>query len=229
MNAIDTGKYKKWRAKCQKFFSDKYRNPVLDHTKKLIDGFYVTFQSFEGKTRDCNLYLSKNTLFNKDGKEIFVWYNLDSSADFATLFIHSNGMHYIVFRIDLYGYGVYELESGKELYYIPSEAYPDNGDIDETFIWTDADYDPNSNLLAVCGCYWACPTSTIIVDFSNPLTIQPHNSWFDVRNIINLGNENYPHIDLVGWKNGILSLQIEDQSNIVCLNAKELQNKIRKS
>lgn len=63
----------------------------------------------------------------------------------------------MVFRRDLYGYSVYEVESGREMHYIPSQA--------GTFIWTDANYDFQSNLLAVEGCFWASTYSVIVLDF----------------------------------------------------------------
>lgn len=226
MNTIYSEEYKKWHARCQKIFIEKYRRPDFDSTIKLINDYYVISQSFGGEIGRYTIYANKSTLYNREGKEIFTWHNLNSDGDFATLFLHSNGKHYLVFRIDLYGYGVLELESGKELYYMPSEAYPDNDeDIEETFIWTGANYDPNSDLLAVDGCYWACPASTIIVDFTNPLVMQPHNRWFDVRDIID-PERNYSHIEPIGWQNGMLILQIEDQEDNVCLSAKELKDKM---
>ena len=147
-----------------------------------------------------------------------------ADGEFAALFRHANGLRYLVFRIDLYGYGVVELESGRELHYIPAASYPEEGEtFQETFIWTGADYDPQSNLLAVDGCYWACPASTMVLDFSDPLAEQPVERWFDIRDIIDPDDMTYEDIELVGWKNGVLCLKGDGQSSEIRLTAKELK------
>ena len=59
------------------------------------------------------------------------------------------------------------------MHYVPARVHPEEGQkAEEVFIWTGADYDPHTDLLAVTGCIWACPYSTIVLDFSCPL--QPH-------------------------------------------------------
>ena len=72
------------------------------------------------------------------------------------MFCHSNGKHYLVFRIELYGYSILEVETRKEMHYVPTCVHPEEGEyVEEVFIWTSADYDSGSNLLAVTGCIWA--------------------------------------------------------------------------
>lgn len=156
---------------------------------------------------------------------IFTWRNLDTGGEFATMFPHSNGKHYLVFRVDLYGYGVLELESGKVLNYVPAEAYPgDSEGFQETFIWTEVAYDPESNLLAVSGCYWAAPYSVIIVDFSDPLAEQSTDRWLDVCTII---DPKFTGIDLVDWQNSVLCLKVNEQPSEVFLTAEELKKKMK--
>ena len=236
MNAINSKTYQQWRDKCQAFFTSEYRSPDLDKTENLIDGFSVNFQTFHAEINECNLFLSENTLFDQAGKAIYTWRNLDTGGEFATMFLHSNGKHYLVFRIDLYGYGVLELESGKVLNYVPAEAYPedyiptetypdDSEGFQETFIWTEVAYDPESNLLAVSGCFWAWPYSVIIVDFSDPLSVQPVDCWLDTRDIIDPEYTNYDHTELVGWANGVLRLSVDGRE--ICLTVEELKEKIK--
>lgn len=225
MSEIYNKAYQEWRDKCQFLFTEEYRTPNLDKTEKLIDGFSVNFQTFHGEINECNIFVSENTLFDQAGKAIFTWRNLDTGGQFATMFLHSNGKHYLVFRIDLYGYGVLELESGKELYYIPAEAYPEESEeFDETFIWTDVNYDIESNLLAASGCYWACPYSVVIVDFSDPLAEQSTDRWLDVCTII---DPKFTGIDLVGWQNSVLCLKVNEQPNEIFLTTEELKKKMK--
>lgn len=225
MNAIKNKTYQEWCTKCQVLFTSEHRTPNMDKIQNLIDGFSVSFQTFHGEINECNLFVSENTLLDQAGKVIYKWRNLDTGGQFATMFLHSNGRRYLVFRVDLYGYGVLELESGKELNYIPAEAYPEDSEkFNETFIWTDVTYDPESDLLAVSGCYWACPNSAIIVDFSEPLSAQPADCWLDIRDIVDSEYTNYDHIDVLGWKNGVLSLCVDGHE--VCLTGKDLKEKI---
>ena len=228
MNAVNSKPYQEWHAKCQTLFKPEYRFPSWDRTEKLADGFSVRFQVYHGEIDGRNLlYVSENTLFDKEDKAVFTWRNLDVDGEFASLLCHANGRHYLVFRIDLYGYGVVELESGRELHYIPAAAYPEEGEtFRETFIWTGADYDPQSSLLAVDGCYWACPASTMVLDFSDPLAEQPAERWFDVRDIIDPDYDIYEDIELVSWENGVLCLRGDGEANAIRLTAKELKEHV---
>ena len=50
------------------------------------------------------------------------------------------------------------------MHYVPACVHPEEGQkAEEVFIWTGADYDPHTDLLAVTGCVWACPYSTIVL------------------------------------------------------------------
>lgn len=232
MNAVNSKQYQDWKAKCQTLFTPEHRYPYLDRTRDLAEGFSVRFQGYHGKIGDWNLRVSENTLLDRDGKVRFVWRNLSTDGDFASLFCHANGRHYLVFRVDLYGYSVMELESGKEFHYIPSESYPAEGEqMTETFIWTDADYDPQSNLLAVYGCFWACPYSAILLDFSDPLSEQPAERWFDVQDMIDPDDTIYEEVKCGCWENGELCLkcyrQSDEQLEEIRLTAEQLRENMQ--
>ena len=115
-----------------------------------------------------NLHLcgSESELLDNEDKVRYAWRNLDTDGEFCSLFRHHNGKHYLIFRTELYGYSVLEVESGQEMHYVPACVHPEEGQkAEEVFIWTSADYDPHTDLLAVIGCIWACPYSTIVLDF----------------------------------------------------------------
>jgi hypothetical protein len=65
----------------------------------------------------------------------------------------------------LYGYSIIDLLNYKVYHYIPEESFTGH---EETFIWTDVLYCSKNNILAVDGCFWACPSSTYFFDFSYP-------------------------------------------------------------
>jgi hypothetical protein len=56
-----------------------------------------------------------------------------------------------------------------------------------------------NDLLAVDGCYWACPYSLIVLDFSHPMTAVEAEDWADVFQYC--GNHpDLDDIDFVGWE-----------------------------
>ena len=137
-----------------------------------MDGYSVRSKAYF-YNGDLHLNGSESELLDKAGKVRYAWRNLDTDGEFCSMFRHRSGKHYLIFRTELYGYSVLEVESGQELHYVPACVYPEAGrKAEEVFIWTSADYDLGSDLLAVTGCIWACPCSTIVLDFSSPL--QPH-------------------------------------------------------
>ena len=214
---------------CLSLFTPEHRHPELDHTEELPDGFFVRFQSFNGEIGKFRLRMSESVLFDKDGRGRFFWRNLDDDGEFASLIHHANGKHYLVFRFDLYGYGVLELESLQDIRYFPPQSFPaDREDFKETFIWTGVNYDPHSNLLAVSGCYWACPYSVVVLDFSAPLTEQPVERWLDVHGIIDPDYGIYDDIAFDRWENGVLCLKGDGALGDIRLTAEELKENLLK-
>ncbi len=141
----------------------------------------------------------------------YAWRNLDTDGEFCSLFRHRNGTHYLIFRTELYGYSVLDVERGQEMHYVPACVHPEEGQKpEEVFIWTSADYDPDSDLLAVTGCIWACPYSTIVLDFSCPLQPQPPERWLDLRHIVDPDDTRFDDIEFVRWEEGILVLRGSD-------------------
>ena len=94
------------------------------------------------------------------------------------------------------------------MHYVPARVHPEEGQkAEEVFIWTGADYDPGTDLLAVTGCIWACPCSTIVLDFSCPLQLQPPEHWLDLRHIVDPDDTRFDDIEFVLWESGGLLLR----------------------
>jgi hypothetical protein len=93
---------------------------------------------------------------------------------FLELIKHQNGKEYFIFRKDLYGYSVMDIESGVTVDYIPRKSFIPLGGVhmeEETFICCGAAYCKINNILAIDGCYWACPYDFEFYDFSNPMNL----------------------------------------------------------
>jgi hypothetical protein len=74
---------------------------------------------------------------------------------------------YLLCGEDYQGYNVIALNGvncGRNMFTFPPEAVDGRG-----FCWTAVKASPDGKTLAVDGCYWACESELVLVDFSNPL------------------------------------------------------------
>lgn len=168
------------------------------------DGFYAERAIYCGKVTGLNLRASETVVYAANSSEIYRYRNIDENQEFLTLVRHSNGKQYLMFRTDLYGYGVYDIAADNDFFYIPDEK--------ETFIWTKLFYNPLNDMLAVSGCYWACPWDVTLLDFKNPMK---ETEWLNLHSKLDPGYEIYDDIDFVHW---------DGTSLIVTLDAIELVN-----
>ena len=99
-----------------------------------------------------------------NGKVIHSYRTHDSSG-FHWPMTHRNGKRYLVYTQDLYGYSVLNLDTAANYQYYPQGSFPSG----ETFIWCDLHYNPVNSIAAVDGCYWACPSSIVLADFTDPM------------------------------------------------------------
>ena len=200
-------RYRDWRVQYNTLFAPENRCPQQDEQFSVMGGYSVRAKAYfhNGK---LHLSGSENELLDMDGRVLYVWRNLDMDGSFCTMFRHSNGRRYLLFRTELYGYSVLEVESGREMHYVPVCVHPEGGQkAEEVFIWT---YDPGSGLLAATGCIWACPCSTIVLDFSQPLQPQPPERWLDVRSIVDPDDIRFDDIEFICWEDNTLILRGSD-------------------
>jgi hypothetical protein len=76
---------------------------------------------------------------------------------------HPNGKEYLLCGEDYQGYSCLNLTDGRYQEYFPEDGHKGMG-----FIWVDAYPSPDGLVLAVDGCYWACPYEVVFYDFRNP-------------------------------------------------------------
>ncbi len=227
MNLADTKAYAQWRKKFDPYFDPKY---LSDQERKiqLADGFSVTAKTY-AFTSDEGYFCrqSENEFFNSRGQMIYSWRSLDTLG-YLSFFQHSNGNHYLIFRIDLYGYSLLEVESARDFHYVPSQSFQqDQKNFEETFIWCGAAYSAPKDLLAVDGCFWAYSGSTLILDFRDPFREHPAETWVDIRAKLDPGDKLYDDLNFSYWdESGNLYITAyhheTDQKKTLCLPSDQL-------
>ncbi len=87
-------------------------------------------------------------------------------SSFPYLFIeqHANGHDFLIGGEDYQGQTVIELDTGTKRGLLPEEARQGHG-----FCWAHYTYHPETKLLLVDGCHWACPYEYRFYDFSDPM------------------------------------------------------------
>jgi hypothetical protein len=76
---------------------------------------------------------------------------------------HPNGNEYLLCGEDYQGYSVINLTQATQAVYFPERGYDGGG-----FCWTAVHPAPDGLVLAMDGCYWACPYDLVLFDFSDP-------------------------------------------------------------
>lgn len=77
---------------------------------------------------------------------------------------HPNGNEYLLFGEDYQGYSVLNLTTQRMNVYFPSAGHGAGAG----FCWTEVIPSPDCLVLAVDGCYWACPYELVLFDFREP-------------------------------------------------------------
>ena len=204
MNYYGTDQYKEYVKKLdeQVFSKTKFREP--DRVKELESGYCIKFYFYEDKDNCkpgyapasgeiCRLY--------HNGRMVFEWKNKYEKTRMAKIIHHADGNSYLVFTEDLYGYSVLNLDTLDCLHYIPAESYGSYpGDFEETFIWCDCFYQPETNLLAVEGCIWACPYDVIVLDFSHPMVAVEAAQWFAINENCRDDSSDWFDLEFAAWK-----------------------------
>jgi hypothetical protein len=77
---------------------------------------------------------------------------------------HPAGHDYLICGENYQGQTILELDTGKRIDYLPEGAKKGVG-----FCWTDISASIEKDVLAVEGCFWACPYAVRFIDFSEPM------------------------------------------------------------
>lgn len=191
-NAAYTNDYLLYRKKQEAIFCADFL--TSEKTLPLSPQYQLRILSYRGNVGGYNLHATRNELLSQTGHVLYTYQNINDDCEFHKIIQHSDGSNYLIFRTDLYGYSVLNLETGKDFHYIPSDSFPKG----EMFIWTDVFYNADNNMLAVSGCYWACPFGTLILDFTHPL--EEPQVIADVQAHLEDGYDRYDDVDFAEWR-----------------------------
>lgn len=228
LNAAYTGRYAAYRGEHDALFVPACRSGQAERVIELGEGLAVRSRHYEGRII-CAVHASENELMDGAGRVLYQWRNLNDDGEFVSLVRHGNGRRYLIFRRELYGYSVLEIDTGRDFHFVPEESFPERREnFRETFIWTGASYDPVSSLLAASGCFWACPNDTLVLDFSRPLGECP---TVDLHEVLDPDYEKYDGIDLDRWDGqGGMVLRVssaeDGRYSTLCVRREELLDEL---
>ena len=240
MNYYGTDEYKKEIERLDKEAFCKCSLSEPTYSEELDSGYVLKVYSYEEITKEqgfaavrvkgsiCRLYQNDNLIFE--------WKCTETGSLLQNIIHHSNGGKYFLFSLDLYGYGVLDLNSGKCTRYIPQKSKAsDNSAFEETFIWCEPHYDAESGLLAVDGCFWGDFYSVIVLDFTEPMKIKTSDEWLDLCELVPDKTDGLPvgDTEFKKWEKDSLIIETklydgkEQKSNLYAVNKSELINKCR--
>lgn len=210
MNYYGSEKYKENMKKLDEQLFSRIRFDRPEREKDLESGYLVRYYYYEDKENCKPGYApaaGEICRLLKDNKLLFEWKNTDGNSRMACITHHADGNTYFVFDEDLYGYSVLNLDSLQCMHFIPAESYETCPDaFRETFIWCECHYNPENNLLAVNGCFWACPGDVIVLDFKNPMIAVESKDWSSVYGECGCDDSKPDNIDFDSW----------DKDTLVC-------------
>ena len=210
MNYYGTDKYYEDMEEYEKRIFSKMVFDEAERVRELEDGYSVKYYYYADEENCLPGHAPLDgeiCRLCKNEEVIFEWKNTDGRSRVAEIVHHSDGKDYFIFDEDLYGYSVLDLSDLSCMHYIPAEShgkYPD--EFEETFLWCSCFYNRENNMLAVEGCYWACPYSVIVLDFSEPMKAVEMKDWHDLYSEC---SSHYPETDEIDFEKW-------DGSTLIC-------------
>lgn len=186
----------------------------------------VDYYFFE---KNKKYYCAYTKVYNKEKILLHNYFNLYDQHFFCKLIKHSNEHNYLVYKEDLYGYSVFEIDTNKIFNYYPKATFTDH---EETFIGTNIHHNIDNNIIAVEGCYWACPYDTFLLKIKSPLEI--FTEYINIHQILDKEYDKYDDINFMEWENNNIKLKCYNtiskppQNEIVIIKEEEYLNKMIK-
>lgn len=196
-NAVNSAQYQVRIKQAETLFEG--RNFTRCQTINLSGGYEIVKDAYRlGATSFSG---GEYALFDTRKTQIISWRCIDDRAEFFSLIRHADGKFYLVFRQDLYGYSVLELDRGRIIHFVP-DAWLDGK---ESFIWGGVHYLRDWDALAASGCYWGAPNDVHLVSFAEPMSEEQR--YVDVLDCIRGGYDIYEQVDFAGFEGNELSLK----------------------
>lgn len=159
---MDQETYIKQRASIETFFSAANRIPDSTQTHISPSGLFHLETSIY-KTKPGTWNYSRGIVRNLENNAVVSDVKRNHSNFWHTWIPHPNGCEYLLCGEDYQGYSVINLTKETTSVYFPIEGYQGTG-----FCWTAVYPSPDNLVLAVDGCYWACPSEIVFFDFALP-------------------------------------------------------------
>ena len=194
-NAVNSAQYQARIKQAETLFEG--RNFTRRQTINLSGGYEIVKDAYGPSA--ASFGGGEYTLFG--APQIISWRCIDDRAEFFSLIRHANGKFYLVFRQDLYGYSVLELDRGRIMRFVP-DAWTLGK---ESFILSGARYLRGWDALAARGCYWAAPNGVHLVSFAEPMSEEQR--YVDVLDCMQGGYDIYEQADFAGFEGNELSLK----------------------
>ncbi|WP_444996725.1 hypothetical protein [Aliikangiella sp. IMCC44359] len=159
---MDKKSYKKRRANIDKFFEES--NLIKDSVEEHISPskkYRLIIQEY--KTGEGTWSYTRGIVKSIESDRIVADIKRNYSHFWHAWCDHDNGNEYLLCGEDYQGQTIVNLTEKKITNYFPDEGHKGWG-----FCWVNAYPSLDSKLLAVDGCYWACPYEIVLFDFTNP-------------------------------------------------------------
>ena len=194
-NAVNSAQYQARIKQAEALFEEQ--NFTQRQTINLDSGYEIVKDAY--RLGAVNFSGGKYTLFGTP--QIISWRCIDDRAEFFSLIRHANSKFYLVFRQDLYGYSVLELDRGRIMRFVP-DAWTLGK---ESFILSGVHYLRGWDALVVSGCYWGAPNGVHLVSFAEPMSEEQR--YVDVLDCMQGGYDIYEQADFAGFEDNELSLK----------------------
>ena len=196
-NAVNSAQYQARIKQAEALFEEQ--NFTQRQTINLGGGYEIVKDAYG--LGAANFSGGEYTLFDTHKTQIRSWRCIDDRVEFFSLIRHANGKFYLIFRQDLYGYSVLELDRGRIMRFVP-DAWTLGK---ESFILSGARYLRDWDALVVSGCYWGAPNGVHLVSFAEPMSEEQR--YVDVLDCIQGGYDIYEQADFAGFEGNELSLK----------------------
>jgi len=163
-----------------------------------------TITTYTAMYEGFNYTIMRNKVYNLDNILVHEYISFYHHPFFYTPVTHSNGREYLVYKEDLYGYSVLDIESKETFKYIPS-AYLKS---EETFIATDIHYNPVNDMFAAGGCFWAGRYTTYLLEVKDPM--KQFTRYLDCRTIVP-HQAKYTDVDFHEWDGNDILLKCDNE------------------
>ncbi len=156
-----SNKYKEWREEIAGFFIPENRVDESEKEYSPSGNFYLTVVAYS--TGEGTWSYTQGVIRDSKNDKIIADVKRNFSNFWHSWIEHANGNEYLLCGEDYQGQTVVNLTKGTVKSYFPEAGFDGFG-----FCWTSAVSSSDSTILAVDGCYWACPYDMVFFDFRNP-------------------------------------------------------------